>query len=318
MATVINSVPAWVIVAATLLAAIVAGLLVYRFLFLTLEKWLRSTENFAWLLVLKKLRAPSALGTVIFFATSLLQLTPISGALPRFSRSRSASRCHCATYVDCDRYYRNLWFGVSSSSSSQRGEQPSCAQARHASANIETCRSHRDCRDRHRSFDAVRQYGVSLFASAGVAGLAVGLAARPLLSNLIAGVQITMTQPIRVQDVIIVGGGIRHRRGNHLNLRRDTVVGLAQNGSPPKLLHRKAVPKLDQREFIHHRRCHLQRRLFDGRPNDTLETKRDSRRQSEVGPPRRQSSGYRPYRGDHPVASACERCNIRRRMGPQM
>lgn len=56
------------------------------------------------------------------------------------------------------------------------------------------------------SFEAVRQYGVSLFASAGVAGLAIGLAARPLLSNLIAGIQIAVTQPIRLDDVVIVEG----------------------------------------------------------------------------------------------------------------
>lgn len=56
------------------------------------------------------------------------------------------------------------------------------------------------------SFEQVRQYGVSLFASAGVAGLAVGLAARPLLSNLIAGVQIATTQPIRLDDVVIIEG----------------------------------------------------------------------------------------------------------------
>jgi small-conductance mechanosensitive channel len=56
------------------------------------------------------------------------------------------------------------------------------------------------------SFDSVRQYGVSLFASAGVAGLAVGLAARPLLSSVIAGVQIAITQPIRIQDSVIVEG----------------------------------------------------------------------------------------------------------------
>jgi small-conductance mechanosensitive channel len=54
------------------------------------------------------------------------------------------------------------------------------------------------------SFDSVRQYGVSLFASAGVAGLVAGLAARPVLSNLFAGVQLAMTQPIRIDDVVIV------------------------------------------------------------------------------------------------------------------
>ncbi len=56
------------------------------------------------------------------------------------------------------------------------------------------------------SFDQVRQYGVSLFASAGVAGLAIGLAARPLLSNLIAGVQIAIAQPIRLDDVVLIEG----------------------------------------------------------------------------------------------------------------
>jgi small-conductance mechanosensitive channel len=53
---------------------------------------------------------------------------------------------------------------------------------------------------------SVRQYGVSLFASAGVAGLAVGLAARPVLSNLIAGVQIAITQPVRLGDSVTLEG----------------------------------------------------------------------------------------------------------------
>lgn len=51
---------------------------------------------------------------------------------------------------------------------------------------------------------AVRQYGLSLFASAGVAGIIAGFAARPVLSNLMAGVQLAMTQPIRLYDSVIV------------------------------------------------------------------------------------------------------------------
>ena len=54
------------------------------------------------------------------------------------------------------------------------------------------------------TFDAVRQYGVSLFASAGVAGVVFGLAAQPVLSNLIAGVQLAITQPIRLEDAVTV------------------------------------------------------------------------------------------------------------------
>ena len=51
-----------------------------------------------------------------------------------------------------------------------------------------------------------RQIGTSLLASAGVAGLVAGIAARPVLGNFIAGLQIAFTQPIRIDDVVIVEG----------------------------------------------------------------------------------------------------------------
>lgn len=54
------------------------------------------------------------------------------------------------------------------------------------------------------TFPSARQFGTSLLASAGLAGLAVGFAARPVLANLIAGLQIAITQPIRLDDVVIV------------------------------------------------------------------------------------------------------------------
>lgn len=50
----------------------------------------------------------------------------------------------------------------------------------------------------------LREVGTSLLASAGVAGLVVGLAAKPVLGNLLAGMQIALTQPIRLDDVVIV------------------------------------------------------------------------------------------------------------------
>ena len=54
------------------------------------------------------------------------------------------------------------------------------------------------------TFDAVRQYGVTLFASAGVAGIVAGLAARPVLTNFLAGIQLAVAQPIRIDDAVIV------------------------------------------------------------------------------------------------------------------
>ena len=54
------------------------------------------------------------------------------------------------------------------------------------------------------TFPGMRQIGTSLLASAGVAGLVAGIAARPVLGNLIAGLQIALTQPIRLDDVVII------------------------------------------------------------------------------------------------------------------
>lgn len=50
----------------------------------------------------------------------------------------------------------------------------------------------------------LRHIGTSLLASAGVAGLVVGFAAKPVLGNLLAGMQIALAQPIRLEDVVIV------------------------------------------------------------------------------------------------------------------
>ena len=54
------------------------------------------------------------------------------------------------------------------------------------------------------TIDQVRQWGVSLLAAGGAAGILVGLALQPLLSNLMAGIQIAATQPIRLDDQVMV------------------------------------------------------------------------------------------------------------------
>ncbi len=56
------------------------------------------------------------------------------------------------------------------------------------------------------TFDKVRQLGVSLLASAGVLGIILGFAAQKSIATLFAGVQIALTQPIRIDDVVIVEG----------------------------------------------------------------------------------------------------------------
>ena len=55
-------------------------------------------------------------------------------------------------------------------------------------------------------FQSVRQLGTAMLASAGVAGIVIGFAAQKSLGTLLAGFQIAMTQPIRIDDVVIVEG----------------------------------------------------------------------------------------------------------------
>lgn len=53
-------------------------------------------------------------------------------------------------------------------------------------------------------FDKVRQLGAGILTSAGIAGVVVGFAAQRSLANLLVGIQIAITQPIRIDDVVIV------------------------------------------------------------------------------------------------------------------
>jgi len=55
-------------------------------------------------------------------------------------------------------------------------------------------------------FESIRQLGGSLLASAGVVGIIIGFAAQRSIATLFAGLQIAITQPIRIDDVVIVDG----------------------------------------------------------------------------------------------------------------
>jgi small-conductance mechanosensitive channel len=54
------------------------------------------------------------------------------------------------------------------------------------------------------TFEKVRQLGTTILASAGVIGIVVGMAAQKTIGAFIAGIQIAITQPIRLDDVVIV------------------------------------------------------------------------------------------------------------------
>jgi small-conductance mechanosensitive channel len=56
----------------------------------------------------------------------------------------------------------------------------------------------------------VKQIGVSLLAAGGAAGIILGLALQPVLSNIMAGIQIAFTQPIRINDAVVVQNEFGH------------------------------------------------------------------------------------------------------------
>lgn len=55
-------------------------------------------------------------------------------------------------------------------------------------------------------FENVRKLGTSILASAGVIGIIVGIAAQRSIANLLVGIQLAMTQPVRIDDVVIIEG----------------------------------------------------------------------------------------------------------------
>jgi small-conductance mechanosensitive channel len=55
-------------------------------------------------------------------------------------------------------------------------------------------------------FEMLRSIGTSVLASAGVVGLVIGLAAQKSISSLLAGIQLSITQPVRIDDTVIVEG----------------------------------------------------------------------------------------------------------------
>jgi len=55
-------------------------------------------------------------------------------------------------------------------------------------------------------FDPVRQFGTSILASAGIAGIVIGFAAQKTLGNVLAGIQIALTQPLLIDDIVVVDG----------------------------------------------------------------------------------------------------------------
>ncbi len=54
------------------------------------------------------------------------------------------------------------------------------------------------------TIESIREIGIGIFASAGVAGIIIGLSAQKIVGTLLAGIQLAITQPFRVDDAVLV------------------------------------------------------------------------------------------------------------------
>ena len=97
------------------------------------------------------------------------------------------------------------------------------------------------------TFDSIRRIGISLFASAGVAGIIIGFAAQKVIASILAGFQIALTQPIRIDDVVIVEkewGWIEEITLTYVVVR---IWDKTQIDPAKHLFHRNTFPELDPR-----------------------------------------------------------------------
>ena len=199
--------PPWLSSVAVLLIAVICALVAHRILFVVFGRAFGDRHPFLRTVVWQT-KGPLALALVVFALAAALQSAPFSETV-----SASFGRLLLIAFIVLTGWIAHVAVETGSSVYLHRftAETADTLLARKHITQVRILK-----RALHTlivvvtlsavlmTFEPVRQYGVSLFASAGVAGLVVGLAARPLLTNLIAGIQIATTQPIRIDDQVVV------------------------------------------------------------------------------------------------------------------
>ncbi len=201
-------VPAWAVALLGLASAALFALLVHAIAFRIAHRVLRNRQASAAVAFVRRIRWPARLILLAFFITAVLPALPIDEDVSLLLR-RIASLALIAMFgwmvisvVNLAGDILTLRYNIQIADNlAARRVQTQLGILRRALVIVIFVIT---VSIMLMTIPEVREIGVSLFASAGVAGLAIGLAARPVLSNLIAGLQIALTQPIRIDDVVIV------------------------------------------------------------------------------------------------------------------
>jgi small-conductance mechanosensitive channel len=201
--------PAWLIVLGLTVAAIAIALVAHAILFAILQR-IPARSSALWHAIILRSRAVARYALIIVSLSLMLPATPLAP-----NTIDSAHKVLLAAFIvflgwaaiialnlALDRYTQHFKLDVDDNLQTRKA----VTQIRVFKQALDAALVVLTAGFALMSFDSVRQFGISLFASAGVAGIAAGLAARPVLGNLIAGMQIAVTQPIRLDDVLVING----------------------------------------------------------------------------------------------------------------
>ncbi|KAA2214120.1 mechanosensitive ion channel [Pseudoroseomonas oryzae] len=191
------------------MAALLPALLAHRILFRIISRLVQSRDLF-WRSLVQRTEGPVRLGLIVVALSLGAAIAPLSAGQAAVARHALAICFIClvgwvaltALHIWTTVYLRKFKLDSEDNLLARKHTTQSRILKRVASVLIVLVTASVALM----TFDGVRQYGVSLLASAGAAGIVMGLALQPLLKNLIAGVQLAVTQPIRLEDAVIVEG----------------------------------------------------------------------------------------------------------------
>ncbi|MFD1745671.1 mechanosensitive ion channel family protein [Rhizobium helianthi] len=206
---IIRVTPDWLLSMIVLIAAIFVGYFIHRLVFRFLTR-IVATRDLFWRSLVSRNRRPMRLAIVVWVLTPAVTIAPLTDSQADFIRHLLLLAfiilvgwiARTALHIWMTVYLRRFKLDAEDNLLARKHVTQSRILERVAATLIVAV----SLSAALMTFPAVRQYGVSLMASAGVAGIVLGLALQPVLKNLLAGIQLAITQPIRIDDALIVEG----------------------------------------------------------------------------------------------------------------
>ncbi|EEX16261.1 MscS Mechanosensitive ion channel [Citreicella sp. SE45] len=201
--------PDWVMPMAVVVAFFLLGLVIFRLVFAVLNRAVAKKDLF-WRSLVARTRRPLRLGLVVATLTVGVAVAPLSPEQTDFGQHALliafmvlvAWTLHTALHIWTTVHLRKFTLGSEDNFLARKHVTQSRIMVRLAGWVIVIVVTAAILM----TFEGVRQWGVSLLAAGGAAGIVVGFAFQPVLKNLIAGIQLAVTQPIRIDDAVIVEG----------------------------------------------------------------------------------------------------------------